>query len=139
MLLGTGADIEAQGWYEPWRLETKDDGHGHDTRALSGTPLWLASVVANIQITCILLDSGAGVNAHSLGDLDDPGTPLLAATSYGTLETMHALLDYGADVNLRAHQRSNALLKEDRIDYKRLPRRRTPLQAAVYTRDTRKV
>ena len=84
MLLGAGADIEAQGWYEPWRLETNDDGHEHDTRTLSGTPFRLASVVGNIQTTRILLDSGAGVNTHSLGDLDDPGNPSTPATSYGT-------------------------------------------------------
>ncbi|MFB7338162.1 ankyrin repeat domain-containing protein [Streptomyces adustus] len=64
------------------------------------TPLYLASVQGEAEITRLLLEAGADPDTESRGDGSD-GTSLCAAACWGHTETVRALLAHGADPGLR--------------------------------------
>jgi ankyrin repeat protein len=102
------------------------------TRTEGWTPLWIAACYGNLEISKLLLDAGANVNARNrqgstplreasllgatelvrlllqhgadtaLGTLEFADSPIIAAASKGHTETVNALLENGADVNAQA-------------------------------------
>ncbi|MEV2212805.1 ankyrin repeat domain-containing protein [Streptomyces sp. NPDC050997] len=64
------------------------------------TPLYLASVQGEAEITRLLMEAGASSDTESRG-AGSEGTPLCAAACWGHRETVRELLAHGADANLR--------------------------------------
>ncbi|CRL19500.1 Zinc finger, ZZ-type [Penicillium camemberti] len=101
ILLGAGADVNAQGGYH---------GNALQAAGLNGSPetvqiLLGAGADVNAQGVQILLGAGADVNAQG----GEYGNALQAAARHGSPEKVQILLGAGADVNAQGGEYSNAL------------------------------
>ncbi|KAF6238813.1 hypothetical protein HO173_003320 [Letharia columbiana] len=119
MLLGKGADVNAQGGYYGNALQAASQGgydqvvqmlldKGADVNAQGGyygNALQAASQGGYDQVVQMLLDKGADVNAQGGGY----GNALQAASQGGYDHVVQMLLDKGADVNAQGGYYGNAL------------------------------
>ncbi|KAJ5902311.1 hypothetical protein N7495_002839 [Penicillium taxi] len=75
LLLDANADINAQGWDEPWHYEIDDSGSEIEAKPFSGTPLVMAVLNEDLEMVKYLIKRGAKINFPSHNSL----TPLYAA------------------------------------------------------------
>lgn len=67
-----------------------------ETKDMAWTPLWVAACTGNLEITGILLNVGADVNATT----SDGRTAVQEAAKIGATEIVELLFKYGADLDL---------------------------------------
>jgi ankyrin repeat protein len=91
--------------YEPLVKFLIDNGHEVNTMTERGGALQCAAQSGNLNITQLLLNSGANVNAEG-GYF---GTALSAAATHSHHDIVQLLLDYGANINTNCGVYGNAL------------------------------
>ncbi|KAL4928200.1 uncharacterized protein BDV17DRAFT_264963 [Aspergillus undulatus] len=105
LLLNANADINAQGWDEPWYDDVDEGGSEIEIKPFSGTPLTMAVLFKDVEMVRYLIDRGAAINFP----LRASTTPLLAAiliccyNGSESTEICELLLSRGANVSFQHH------------------------------------